>query len=763
MNSDRARLCRHHADSLLEAGRYQEAIMQYRFAISLQPDFAEAYCNLGTALRMLGRRREAICIYQEALRHHPAMAEVYNEMGNVFYEEGLLEQAWAVYARAVKINPRYGSAFNNLGNCLAAKGNVMGAADAYEKAVESEPLLAIAHYNLGNVRAEQGLFDPAITAYNRAIALNAKFEKAYNNRGNALRQQGKRREAMESYQKAVQINPAFAEAYANYGLALGELGDLKAAREAVERAIQLAPNLSESRCHLGNILRTQGEYTAAETAFREAIRLSPNAAEAHLGLGNVLRDTGDLDSAVTEYREAERQAPELALVKANLGVALAEQGNFEEALDALRRALALQPHNAEVRSNLIYLLHFLPGMRESDIELEQKKWIALSSNDSIGHGQQYLVDRNPERVLRIGYVSPDFRQHVVGRNILPLVEGHDREHFEIVGYSGTVRSDAITEEFRKCATEWRSILGIRDEDLADMIRHDRIDILVDLSQHMSGNRLPVFLLEPAPVQVSFAGYPASTGLPTIMNRISDRLLEAETVLGRRPFGERVFCLDSFWCYDPRELISPVEESPFKTNGHVTFGTFNSFMKVNDGVISIWGRLLKRVPGARLKIMSPRGRHRARLLCGFEKEGVDGGRIEFVERCPAKQYFARYSEVDIILDTFPYNGHTTSLDALWMGVPVISLVGSASVSRGGLSILSNMDLSELLAYSSEDYIEIAVNLAKDVDRLAKVRSGLRSRMQASVLMQKKSFVYGLEKVYRLMWREWCVGRYRLTYS
>jgi predicted O-linked N-acetylglucosamine transferase (SPINDLY family) len=313
--------------------------------------------------------------------------------------------------------------------------------------------------------------------------------------------------------------------------------------------------------------------------------------------------------------------------------------------------------------------------------------------------------------------------------------------------------DSVTARFRERADQWRSTIGVGDEALAAMIRRDGVDILVDLTQHLEGNRLPMFARQPAPVQVSFAGYPESAGLDAIEHRISDRYLEIHSSVDALGDKEHVHFIDSFWGYDPCGIELEVNRLPGSETGRVTFGSLGNFRKVNDRVLKVWARVLGGVTDSHMLIWCPAGSARERTLEILEREGVAAHRVEFVGQQPRPDYLALYHRLDIVLDTFPYNGHTTSLDALWMGVPVVSLAGSAPVSRAGLSQLSNLGLSELVAFSEEDYVRTAAELAADLSRLAELRSTLRPRMKASVLMDGPRFARNIEAAYRAMWTRW----------
>jgi predicted O-linked N-acetylglucosamine transferase (SPINDLY family) len=311
----------------------------------------------------------------------------------------------------------------------------------------------------------------------------------------------------------------------------------------------------------------------------------------------------------------------------------------------------------------------------------------------------------------------------------------------------------MTEEFRRHARQWRSTVGVGDEALAETIRRDGVDILVDLSQHMAGNRLPMFARKPAPVQVSFAGYPEGAGLEAIGYRISDRFLEEASANEETGRKEQVRMIDSFWCYDPCGVELEVNGLPARESGKITFGCLNNFCKVNDRALSLWARVLGTVKNSRLVLLVAAGSHRQRTLEAFERDGVEAGRVEFVEYRPRRGYLELYHRLDIVLDTFPYNGHTTSLDALWMGAPVVSLAGDMPVSRAGLSQLTNLGLPGLVARSEEEYVSIAESLARDLPRLAQLRSTLRDRMKRSVLMDAPRFARQVEQAYREMWQAW----------
>jgi predicted O-linked N-acetylglucosamine transferase (SPINDLY family) len=367
------------------------------------------------------------------------------------------------------------------------------------------------------------------------------------------------------------------------------------------------------------------------------------------------------------------------------------------------------------------------------------------------------IDRDPDRKpLRVGYISSDFRDHCQSFFTIPLLAHHDRSQFRVFCYCGARRLDAISRRIQGHADEWRNIWGLDDQRAARMIQDDRIDILVELNLHMAGNYLLVLARKPAPVQVTWLGYPGSTGVETIDYRITDPHLDPPGA-GESFYSERSIHLpESFWCYDPLTSELAANQLPALTSGLVTFGCLNSFAKVNDRVLELWARVLSVVPGSRLLLICEAPSARKRTLEKLALHGIDSTRIEFSDRLSRQDYLKLYNRIDVALDTFPANGHTTSLDGLWMGVPVVTLPGQTAVSRGGLSIMSNLGLREFVAESEDGFVEIARATSADLRRLAELRLNLRSQMQRSPLMDGPRFARHMEQAYRQMWRRFCVA-------
>jgi len=633
-------------------------------------------------------------------------------------------------------------------------GRLSEAERIYRQVLAQQPDHADALHLLGVLVAGAGRLDAAVELIRRAIAICPANAAYYGNLGIALRGKGQVDEAIAAYRQAIRLMPDYAEAHNNLGNALAAMGQLNEAIVSYRQAIRFRADYAIAHSNLGNALTEMGQIDEAITVCRQAIRLKPDLAEAHSNLGNALKGTGQLDEAIVSYRQAIRLKADFVEAHSNLGSALVCLGQLDAAIVAYREAIRLKPDDAGAHSNLVYTLHYHPGYDSRMIREELGRWNRQHAEPLKKLVQPHANSRQPDRRLRIGYLSPDFRDHVVGRNLLPLLREHDRGQTEIFCYSNVVCADGLTVQFQRYTDVWRSIVGLSDSQAVDLIRQDRIDILVDLALHTAKNRLVLLAQKPAPVQATFAGYPGSTGLDSIDYRLTDPYLDPPGLNDQFYTETSIRLPDSFWCYEPQVTELAVNPLPAQANGHVTFGCLNNFCKVNEPVLRLWANILKSIDRSRLMILCPEGSHRQSLLDMLEREGISPDRVELIAHCPRLQYLELYHRIDVGLDTFPYNGHTTSLDSFWMGVPVVTLLGQTAVGRAGLSQLTNLGLPELIARNPEQYVQIATDLARDLSRLAELRRTLRARVQASPLMDAPRFARNIEAAYWQMWRKWC---------
>jgi protein O-GlcNAc transferase len=535
-------------------------------------------------------------------------------------------------------------------------------------------------------------------------------------------------------------------------------GDLQHAEYLYREILKIEPENSIAYYELGTLFQAEELFDEAMKCYQKAIQYNPKFAGAFNGMGNVSKRRRRFDEAIDYYQEALNIEPDLAEALNNLGGVFQAKGQFDEALAYFRRAARKRPDNYNYCRNFIFSMLYSPQFDARSIFLEHvevaKRFEGLLSACVVRHAS----DRTVNRRLKIGYVSPDFRRHSVAYFIEPVLASHDRENFEIYCYSLMVTEDEVTARLRKYADHWKSISGMQDDQAAELIRKDRIDILVDLAGHAYNGRILLFMRKPAPVQASWIGYPATTGLSAMNYKIVDSYTDPRGMT-ERLYSENLIRLpESFLCYLPDRDCPDVGALPSLASGEITFGSFNDFAKETPEVVALWSAILKRVPDSLLilKAMSftDRDIHR-HVKDMFARQDVASDQIELLPFSPSfSDHLNVYNNVDIGLDTFPYNGTATTCEALWMGVPVITLAGNTHVSRVGVSLLSNLGLGEFIAGTTDEYVEIAVRLAADIDKLRSLREALRQMMKNSPLMNARQFTVDLENCYRTMWENWC---------
>lgn len=567
--------------------------------------------------------------------------------------------------------------------------------------------------------------------------------------------QGNHARAAECIAQAQKLRPDDIGVLYNLGIALRDSGAVEAALPVFGRVVALQPGFSDAGACLAHAFMTLGRLEESTEAYRKAIGSQPGNAELRVNLGSVLQARGLVDDAVACYRQALQINPDLPVYD-SYGSALTGQGEFTAALAAYREGLRRQPRNARVHSNLLLTMNYMPELSRAEICEAHRDWGRLHGVPQ-GGTEFHANDRDPHRRLRIGYLSPDFRNHSVAYFIEPLLEAHDRNTVEVFCYSLVPRPDRTTDRLRALADHWRDIHDLTDREVVAQVRADGIDIMVDLAGHTAHNRLTVFALRPAPVQVTYLGYPNTTGLQAIDYRLTDAVAD--------PPDEDNHCTEElvrlpgcFLCYQPNEEVPPVGALPAVSNGYITFGSFNNLAKINSRVVVLWSEVLHAVPGSRLLIKNPSltdANRRAQYLQLFRAQGISNERLELMGHTPTREeHLKLYSRVDIGLDTFPYNGTTTTCEALWMGVPVLTLAGDRHAGRVGASLLKCVALDAWVADDARQFISIAQARALDTDGLVHLRAGLRERLADSPMCDRFAFAVKVEAAYRSIWRRWC---------
>ncbi|MCS6852931.1 MAG: tetratricopeptide repeat protein [Gemmataceae bacterium] len=738
------------------AGDLAAAEALYRQILQAEPQHAQAMQLLGLIAHQVGQHEQAIRLIEDARRLAPTDAVILNNLGLPYQSLDRLDEAEACFREALRWDPDYVEAHNNLGLVLRKKGRTQEAETAFREAIRRRPDCAAAHNNLGAILRDLKRPEEAEACLRHALALRPDYAEAHVNLGNLHRDAGRWRDAEACYRRALQLQPNHAEACNNLGTVLRDLGRPGEAIDFCRRALALRPNNPEACNNLGNALSDLHQLEEAAHWYLQSIRLKPDHAEAYLNLAAARWRQGRMDEAEAAYQEVLRLDPESSSGYNNYGVLLCSVGRVDEALAAHRRALELKPDHALAHSNLVYTEQFRSGVTLARLAEVHAEWERRHAAPLRRLWRPMERHRDPERRLRLGLVSSNFCRHPVSYFLVRTLEALDRQQFEVFCYSDRVTRDDYTERVAACADRWHDTRGLTDAELADLVRAEQIDLFVDLSGHTEGNRLLAFARRPAPIQLTWIGYQGSTGLTAIDYLIADRYV--------LPEGAEVYCSekvlrlpDAFFCYDPPPAAPPVGPLPARRPGAVTFGCFNSPAKITTDILAVWSDILRRLPQARL-VLKFRGLDstgpRQRLLDLLAKAGADLARVELRGYSPQPELLASYAEIDLALDPYPFTGSTTTCEALWMGVPVLTCPGETFASRCSFSYLSNVGLTETIAGSLEEYADLAVRWANDLDRLRELRATLRERMAQSPMCDGPRFAANLAEALRRVWRHWC---------
>lgn len=784
-----------HADALhllgvvaYQGGKPENAIPLIRQAIRLQPGVAIFHNNLGQALESARNIDEAEKHYRKAIALKSNYAEAHNNLGNILRSSGNLEGAKHCYERALQLNPNYAEAHSNLGNIIQDLGSPTDAIHHYKTALRLNGRAPKIWANLGSALHAAHQIEEAVSCYRRAVEIDPQQVDALNDLAMLLRKSGKLSEAAALLRQASRIAPENVEVLNNLGLTYRDMDDIGNAAEALSAALKLQPGFHKAHNSLGLLhkqcgriseaiasfeaaLRSKSDYCdalnnlgvmfietdrsrEAASLLEAAIKIDPKFVEAYVNLGSLLDRSRSPDRAIAACRSALAINPDSAGAHHNWANALKNQGHLDEAIFHYREAIRLNPAGVAAHSNLLLTLHYHPASTPQSLAAEHRIWREKHA-DPLGKASvRHANDRTSSRTIRVGYVSPDLRNHAVARFLLPLVQSHDRQRFELFFYANVTKPDFVTRKFQDVAAAWRNTIGMPDDAMADLIRTDRIDILVDLTAHTGDHKLLVFARKPAPIQITFLSYCSTTGLDTMDYRLSDPHLDPSDA-DQGHYTERTLRLpETYWC-----CCAPFSEtipapSAASASRPITFGCLNNFCKVTEPTWAIWTKLLARIPNARLVVHAYEGSHREALWRRLEESGLDRTRLEFVGVQSIPAYLDTFNRIDVCLDPFPFGGGTTTCDALWMGVPVVTLPGQTAVSRAGRSLLTQVGLTDCIARDENDYIAIAERLARDEPRLSYLRENLRQIMQDSPLMDAPRFARSIETIYSETWRTWC---------
>ncbi len=726
-------------------GRHDEGLATIRRAIaesaktSADPDVAHTkLCVLNQALKH----------YRESLQGFTAFADVYFRLGEQQLQGGHCQEAVASFQQALKIRSDWTAAQEKIAEAYWLAGDHRRAIQILEPLVAAHPEMVVAAQILAESYLKTGDQEKAVAQYEAALRFETENADLYYKLGRIHLLNRRLERADQCFQRTLQLDPDHQAAWHDRGAVLLNKGNTAEAQRHFSETLVRDPNHADALCNLGLIHLLANELEESAEYCRRSLQANPKHACTRNILGNVFRARGQLSEAVSEFQQALQLNAANTEAHNNLALSFQTQGRMEDAVAHYRRAMEVRTHCAATHSNYLLSLHYLP---QNDLDAHFREHL----NWAEAHGcreqrTDFHNSREPERRLRIGYVSPDFRQHPVGSFMLPILAQHDPTEYEVTCYSNVSAPDAVTAQLESLAQRWRVTNWLGDDDLTAKIIEDEIDILVDLAGHTAGNRLTAFAGKPAPIQMTYLGYGSTSGLAAMDYRLTDQIAdpEGEAVY----YTEQLLRLQSgLLCYQPAAFSPEISASPILKHGAITFGSFNNPAKINAATIAVWAKILSSIPSARLILKYPTFSDSGtvgRCVELFSECGIDRERLEFRGgKLPQAQHLAAYGDVDVMLDTFPYTGSTTTCESLWMGVPVLTLRGNSFVGRISSSILTHLGLPELIAQTTEDYLDRAVALSRAAEQLSQTRNEIRQVMRDSAMCNAEAFTDELEGLYR----------------
>ncbi len=735
----------------------KDGVAAIRQAVSLKPDDAEMHNNLGMLLKEQEMLDEALLSFRKALQIKPNYAKAHFNLAVTLQSKGRLNEAIASLRQALKIKPDFADAYSKLGILLRANGQLDEALKSLRKAIKISPNLAEAHNTLGLVLQALGQPAVALSSVRKALEIDPNYADAHVNLGLLLFLSEQYDLAQASFSRALEIAPDNADTHLNFGLIRQAQGELDGALASFCQAIKIRPDLAQAHKGLGEVLFFMGHLDAALVSTKRALELKPDYSDAYLALGNIQKAQGKLEEASASYRRALELEPDTSQAYNNLGIISAVHGQLGAAIECFRRALQSKPQDAEVYANLLFFLGHDETVDARTLFAEHCRFADRFEAHLRASWPRHTNSRDPQRCIQVGLVSADLCNHAVANFIEPvLAHLASYPQLSLHAYYNNIIEDSITQRLRGYVKHWHQIAGLPDAALAEKIRADGIDILLDISGHTAKHRLLTFARKPAPVQASWMGYPGTTGLKAMDYYLSDRFLLPPGQFDDQ-FTEKIVQMPVSVPFLPFDGAPPVNPLPALSNGYVTFGSFNRPSKLSRAVIALWAQLLRALPDSRMVLgaMPEVGKYNT-LIEWFAQEGVSRERLDFHIRSGMVHYLNLHQQVDICLDTFPYNGGTTTLHALWMGVPTLTLAGGTIPGRTGAGVLGHVGLEAFIAHDAADFIQKGLSWAGNLAALSDIRAGLRERFAKSAMGQSATVAAGVERALRIMWQRWCAG-------
>jgi protein O-GlcNAc transferase len=771
--------------ALKEKGDIDAAIDSYKKAIKIKPGHADAYSNMGNAMKEKGELDAAIDSYKQAIKIKPDYAEAYSNVGNALQDKGDLDAAVDSYKQAIKIKPDHAEAYRNMGNALQDKGELDAAIDSYKQALKINPDNAEAYYNMGNALKDKGDLDAAIESYKQAIKIKPDYAAAYNNMGVALQDKGELDAAIESYEQALKIKPDYAEAYYNMGNALKDKGELDAAIGSYKQAIKIKPDYADAYNNMGNALKDKGDLDAAIESYEQALKIKPDYAEAYYNMGNALKDKGDLDAAIESYEQAIKIKPDHADACNNIGNVLQEKGELEAAMDNYKQAIKIKPDNAEALSQTYHVAALMSDWAyvanvKNDVlsnRLGETEAIygllALADEPSIHLRKSAALIANrfkytfqcevspflKSKKIKIGYFSSYFRQHPVSVLSVQMLEYQNKRQFETFAFHyGPDNNDDYNLRMRDTFDHFVNVSKLSDKDIAELACKKGIDIAIEFNGFMKDGRVGILAHRPAPIQINYLAYPGTMGASFYDYIIADHTVIPEDQ--RDHYSENIIYLPN--CYMPQDNARQISDKQISRvycglpDDAFVFCCFNNSFKISPKEFDIWMRLLSKVDGSVLWLLKSNRWAEINLKAEARKRGIDPVRLVFADKAPVDEHLGRLKLADLFLDTFNFNAHTTASDALWAGLPVITKMGKGFSARVAGSLLTALELPEMITTSEKEYEQLALDLALKPDKLVKIRNKLNEKRLSAPLFDTESYTQNLEKAYKIAYQRYVDG-------
>lgn len=748
---------RREGNAHLDRGDLTAAVAAYRDAVALAPDSVDAHIGLGYALQESRQWPAALEALAGAARLQPENFDAAYLAGQVCMSLQRPAEAAGHFTKALALRGAFEPLYGELCQALFQTGALDQARQAIALGIQNFPNNATFHLFLGNLHFQRNESDEASACYVQALRLNPNLPGVHGNLGAILTKQGNWQAALASFDRAVQLDGRELDFQMGRYQCLFHLGRRDEALQALHSAQAIAPHAANVQQNLGFMYLQAGRHAEAESHSRKALAIDPLNADAHNNLNALLIVLGRFNEAEKNARTACALNPTSAIFQSNLGGCLLRQGRLMEAEACFRQAVELDPRHIESGSNLLFALSADPRASPADYLAEARR---VGQRLTTVMGAPFVEwpaanTASESSPLRVGLVSGHLCNGSVGYFLEGLVAHLDPAKVQLIAYYTGHTRDALSERIQPRFSQWNAVQNLRAHDLAQKIHDDGIQVLIDLNGHTEGNSLPVFALKPAPVQVSWLGYWASTGLPTIDFVLADPA--CVPAADRVHFTERLRDMPhTRLCFTPPTSPLQVGPPPCLRQPFFTFGSYQSLTKIHDGVLAAWGRVLQAVPHARLHLTSHQVVSDATFQQLFDQRlltaRIDPARVTVAGPVPREAYLASYAQIDIVLDTFPYTGGTTTCEALWMGVPTLTIRGDSMIARQGASMLECVGLTDWIAQDEDDYVALAVAHAGALDQLAALRLSLRDRALSSPLFDTKRFARDWEAALQAIWRE-----------